>query len=285
MPAAQFQSAGSSEQRAEDVERYYDTNTRAFLRVGAGRHQRVIHRGVWGPGVRTREQASHYVHECLRRELTQLARDAPTLLDLGCGVGTSLTYLLQHHPDATGIGVSISPVQVALAERQAHARARFVRADFCRDPLPTPVDFAYAIEAFVHASTADAFFATVARSLRPEGRLVIVDDFLASAAQHSAVVRRFQKGWHARSLMAPEAIDRLAAAAELRLRDDRDLTPYLELNRPRDRALAALDGVLRPLASAHPWLQSLAGGTALRSCLAQGLITYRWRVWEKASLR
>jgi len=270
---------------AADVAGYYDRNTRTFLRLGSGRHQRVIHRGVWGPGVRTREEASHYVHDCLSREVQELAGHAPRLLDLGCGVGASLSYLLDRHPDATGVGMTVSAVQVALATRQAHSRARFVRGDFCRDTLPSPVDLAYAIEAFVHATAAEAFFASVARALRPAGRLVIVDDFLAGSGPPSALVREFQEGWHARSLLSTEATDAVAAAAGLRLREDRDLTPYLELSRPRDRVLAALATVWRPLAPVHPWFQSLAGGNALRACLAAGLVTYRWRVWEKASAR
>jgi hypothetical protein len=111
--------------------------------------------------------------------------------------------------------------------------------------------------------------------------LVLVDDFLAKDARDQAPVRDFSWGWHAASLLSTRDVDRVAAASELALVSDRNLTPHLALDRPRDRGLALFLPLLRPLLSDSPRARSLIGGNALRKCLKQGFIEYRFRVWEK----
>ena len=116
--------------------------------------------------------------------------------------------------------------------------------------------------------------------LRPAARLVLCDDFLAGPAD-TPDVREFQRGWHASSLLEPKRVDAIAAVSGLTLVDDRDFTPFLELDRPRDRVLGAVVALGRP-AFGHTkrWL-SLSGGHALRQCLKQGAVQYRYRVWQK----
>jgi hypothetical protein len=41
----------------DDVARYYDANTRRFLRLGGGGQMAAIHRPIWAPGVQTAGQA------------------------------------------------------------------------------------------------------------------------------------------------------------------------------------------------------------------------------------
>ncbi len=79
--------------RSSPVRRYYDTSTRLFTVLGHGRRSRTIHRAVWGPGVADREDAMHFVHTLILDELVDAGADR--FLDLGCGVGGSLSYLLR----------------------------------------------------------------------------------------------------------------------------------------------------------------------------------------------
>lgn len=61
------------------------------------------------------------------------------ILDLGTGSGCLLVTLLKEWPQASGIGIDISPEALAVAARNAahhgvEARAQFVRADFAHPP-------------------------------------------------------------------------------------------------------------------------------------------------------
>jgi SAM-dependent methyltransferase len=262
------------------VARYYDANTARFLARGEGRTTGDLHRAVWGEGVSDLASALHFTAELILREIGRSDSRKPRILDLGCGIGATLLHLLARR-DAEGFGITLSGTQY----RHAVSRggASFFQGDFCRDPLPPDLDLAYGIESFVHASDAGAFFENVARVLRPGGHLVLVDDFLAEGVSEERSLRDFRWGWHAASLMTASANDRLAASAGLVLSSDRDLTPHLALDRPRDRRLAALLPVVRPFLPDVPYVRSLVGGNALRTCLKLGLVHYRCRVWKKDS--
>ncbi len=267
---------------ADDVAEYYDRNTRSFLAYGQGGSAGAIHRAVWGDGVRTREEAFHYVHRLLLEQIDELGTGQRRVLDLGCGVGSSLLYLLEH-ADVEGLGVTNSEVQEAEARRRAKTAdlaVRFLRADFCRDELPSGIDFAYGIESFVQGSDARKFFANVSSSLHPGARLALCDDFL-STRQASRWLEEFRSGWRLSSLIHREEADAIAAAQRLRPVEDRDLTPFLNLDRPRDRAIRVAVALGRPLRLRHPRWLNLLGGNALRQCLKQGLVSYRFRVWTK----
>jgi release factor glutamine methyltransferase len=61
--------------------------------------------------------------------------EAPRILDLGAGSGAILLALLTARPDATGVGVEISPAALDIAEENARAaglesRAKFVAGDW-----------------------------------------------------------------------------------------------------------------------------------------------------------
>ncbi|MEE2897342.1 MAG: class I SAM-dependent methyltransferase [Gemmatimonadota bacterium] len=259
-----------------DVARYYDENTASFLAHGQGGAQGIIHRAVWGEGVYSREQAFHFVHDLVRARLAESG--ARHLLDLGCGVGASLEHVLSG-TEVVGFGVTNSGVHAELARKRLGARATILELDFCADPLPSPVDLAFGIESFVQATDARAFVANVAKALAPNGYLVLCDDFLTGAGENRWI-RDFRRGWRASSLLSARAVDALAVEQGLELVEDRDLTPWLELDRPRDRALGLFVALARPFSSLSPRLESHVGGNALRQCLKRGFVTYRYRVFR-----
>ncbi len=260
-----------------DVARYYDQNTASFLNHGQGGAQGIIHRAVWGEGVVRREQAFHFVHDLLRVRIAD--GGAQRILDLGCGVGASLEYILRG-TGASGFGVTNSAVQAQLARARLGDRASICELDFCSASLPAPIDLAFGIESFVQAPGAAAFFENVAKALAAGGYLVLCDDFLVGDARDERWVRELRRGWQVSSLLHPEAVDALAAEQGLELVEDRDLTAFLELDRPRDRALGLLIALTRPFVSMSARLESHLGGNALRQCLKRGLVAYRYRVWK-----
>jgi len=271
-----------------EVESYYDRNTQAFATFGQGGG--AIHRAVWGDGVRTRAEAFHYVDRVLLREIERLAERAlepMQVLDLGCGVGSSLFYLASQAA-FQGTGVTLSGVQARWAQAASEQsglaeRLKFIQGNFLELPSTSPrAHLAFSIEAFVHAESAGAFLAQVSRILRPGGRLVIVDDFLADTARpDTPPLEDFRNGWQAHSLLRVPDLAALASSYGLTLAGSVDLSSFQRLGRPRDRLIHALRPALRLVRPHSLWAESLVGGDALQTSYRLGLLNYRLVRFEK----
>lgn len=275
---------------AARIRRYYDRHTSAFVAFGEGGDVGAIHRAVWGPGVVDRRQAFRYVEdriaEVVRRQ--QASAERRHLVDLGCGVGASLCYLAGQLP-IRGTGITLSPAQATLARRRIESaglssRVMCLEGDYSDLPRDlAQADLAFAIESFVHAPDPVRFFEQCANLVRSGGALVICDDFRRPtvSAGAEAAIERFCRGWHINALLTSEELVATASAAGFAHESTQDLSPYLELRRPRDRAIAALV----TLVSWLPWrstrLDPLLGGTALQACLANGWVGYAMTVFRR----
>ena len=279
---------------AAAVRRYYDSNTRLFLRMGIGRQTLAIRRAVWANGVKSLEEAVNYVNGLIAVEAggsAAFAKEAELrILDIGCGVGGSLFFLagaVAARLRATGI--TISPRQARIAKQQARmrglqARCSFLAADFTRvSGLPLS-DLAFAIESFVHFTSPAAFFAAASGSLCPGGRLVIADDFL-SASLHSRKERRiveaFRHGWLLSSLCT---VGRAVQAAEdcgLRLVQDRDLSPFLSQLPLGAGVVRRTVSVMRAIPVPWTYWRSSVGSLAQAACRRARLVEYHYLVFEK----
>ncbi len=296
------------------VERYYERNTRAFLRFGGGGNS-SIHRQLWGPGVRTAADASQTINRLLVDEIRgSPVSPAPVILDLGCGVGGTALHIAAELDAAVVHGISISPSQIRIAEAAGEAagldgRCHFQCADFEAATLGIQADFVLAIEASVHSRDPSRFFRTAFNHMRPGATLVVVDDYLAASvddglaerlsnahgpvdadrkrlrAQHASAARlaeRFRRGWRAPSLQTVAERAAIAGRAGLVVTADRDLTPLIRLTRPRDRLVALAAPVCRlPGLKALPYCGNLSGGHALTTGLRAGVFQYRWLQYRR----
>jgi SAM-dependent methyltransferase len=279
---------------ASRIRRYYDRQTAGFVALGQGGSGGFIHRAVWGPGVATRDDAFHFVEDRVaklvqhRSAALESNGPSPHIVDLGCGVGGSLAYLASLMP-IRGTGLTISPVQARLARERIQALGlsaciTCIEADYTQIPATVaPADVAFAIESFVHGPSAAAFFAPCARLVRPGGLLLICDDFRRAAADPRAhqTIERFRRGWHVNTLVTRGELVAEAQAAGFAHEASTDLTPWLELGRPRDRAIAIFAALFGWLPLERTPVGHVVGGSALQTCLARGWVGYELAVFRR----
>jgi len=141
--------------------------------------------------------------------LARLRLDAiasPRLLDLGCGLGATLRSFRRRLPQARLLGLTRVPWQVEQAQALNAAAGcgegvRVIQGDYEDTILPRAgYDGVYALESSCHAHGADkaALLAEAHRLLRPGGRLVVADGFLAGGRLASPLQRRIYPTLHSR---------------------------------------------------------------------------------------
>ena len=276
---------------AADIRRYYDRHSASFVRFGQGRGS--IHRAVWGPGTRTKDEAFHFVEDqittLIRRSLSSSA--SVHIVDLGCGIGASLCYLAEQVP-IRGSGITLSPAQAAMArelvaDRGLSGRVECLEGDYCALPASImPADLAYAIESFVHGPDPARFFDQCRRLLKPGGLLVICDDMKTGVVSPAATraIDEFTKGWHINTLVERDALIRFAREAGFEYESTQDLTPLLELHRVRDVAITVAVALLKRLPFDTERFDYAIGGDALQTCLARGWIRYELSVFKSGQI-
>jgi len=284
---------------ADRVKRFYDENTSLFLSLGQGT-EGTIHRAVWGPGVQSRVHAMAYVDglilDRLRRQLPPGAGGVPRVADLGCGVCGSLCRMAKTLP-LRGVGVTISDEQVAISRRRIDQQGlassvECVKGNFCELPPALgsidlgSIDLAFSIEAFVHAPSGDDYFRECARLVRPGGTLIVCDDFITEGHYregHAASrwIDRFRRGWVAKNVCTEDEANERAARAGFTHVETIDLTPYLEIRRPRDYAIGLLMRGFGWLPIENNYWLMLYGGHALQVGLKRGWMKYAVMVWRR----
>ena len=158
------------------------------------------------------------------------------------------------------------------------------RGDFCElPPALEPADVAYAIESFVHVLTPARFFEQCARLVRPGGLLVICDDVkgLEGGPGAARTIEEFSRGWHVNALLEPGELRALGRAAGFEHESTKDLSPYLELHRMRDRLIRVWLALWERLPVDRHRLDHLRGGQALQTCLENGWVRYELTVFRR----
>jgi tocopherol O-methyltransferase len=273
---------------ASDIKSYYDRHSATFVRLGQGRGS--LHRAVWGSETKSRDDAFHYVDDQIAAIVRGFVGRSPDVhvVDLGCGVGASLTYLAERLP-IRGTGVTLSPAQADMARRAIAAaglsdRVQCIEGDYCNLPESVaPAHVAYAIESFAHGPSPQRFFEQSYRLIVPDGMLVVCDDVTRRAATPEAMrtIDEFKKGWHINTLVDRDTLTRLAYDGGFDHEATQDLTPLLEIRRPRDWVISAGVAFLKLLPVNIDRYDYVVGGDALQTCLTRGWIGYELTVFKR----
>lgn len=276
----------------EKVTQYYDRNTWLFNMFGKTGGSKNIHASLWGPGVKTSRDASNFTNELICKLVRQIKHEPASILDLGCGVGASMAYIAQHVEgplQLTGITLSHRQAETGNALFTSHhLPCRLLTGDFHQLPeaWTASFDVTYALEAFVHSQHPEQFFSACERVLNPGGQLVIIDTFPSLPFnEHEESTQEllldYQAYWKAGHILTVAETETIASENGLVLIEQKDMTEWVEKNRPRDRWIARFNRRFRPLTTLHPYLHALRGGHAVQCGLQQGWLRYRMLVFSK----
>ena len=106
-------------------------------------------------------------------------RPGQIVADVGAGTGNFSTRLAKAAAKPTVFAVDIEPKMVAYLTKRAAteglSNVRAVQAAPENPNLPEPVDVVLVVDTFHHIGSRAAYFAGVRKSLRPGGRVAIID--------------------------------------------------------------------------------------------------------------
>jgi SAM-dependent methyltransferase len=289
----------------DEVEAYYNRNTRPFLRFGRGSGRSgTIHRALWAPGVTTHGEALDHIHTRILRALESVEEPStgPSgttrhYADLGCGVGATMERIGE--ATAAGVtGVTLSEVQYRLAVQrfggESTDRYHLIRGDFTTPEVfdaigeRGPLDAAWMIEAYNHAGDHHALLEGLAATVRSRGILAICDDFPQPALLDGPLSRRerwwrdeFRRGWHVNTFLTPQQLTSAAAEHGFDLVSAEDFSDYVAVDRPRDYLARLVAGPAAALRLTGAGWENIRGGNALQQLGKRRLIRYELLVFAR----
>jgi len=260
----------------EEIQEHYDSLALIY-RTFWGDH---LHHGLFTGGS---ESSSVAQVKLLEHCLTLLdPRGRENVLDVGCGFGATLLYLVQRF-DMRGIGVTISLNQAQVAKQKAAEagvteQLGFIVADADRFCFPVECfDVIWVMESSEHLFDKPSLFQNAQAALRPGGRLVL--------ASWNGDMERSRVAAVARAFLCPElwTVNQYRSAiqiAGMKVRECQDLTdgvlPTWKICREK---LRAADGAVKLLP--HSVRQFLGGIELILHAYTSGDLEYNLLVAEK----
>lgn len=115
------------------------------------------------------------------------------LIDLGCGMGSTLRYALNTFKNLSAYGVTLSDFQIKHRNTLLKdKKGIIIKEDYNHTSFqPNTFNSALAIESFCHSGHSIKSLKEAHRILKPKGRLVIADAFLKKDTKHLNMSERY----------------------------------------------------------------------------------------------
>jgi tocopherol O-methyltransferase len=178
-----------SQFNSDEVAAHYDDLDR-FYREIWGEH---IHHGLWQSRGEPADEATRRLIAVVAAQARVQAGDR--VCDVGCGYGgTARTLAREYTAEVTALTVSRAQYEHALSLDPGVTNPTYLLRDWLANELePASFDAVIAIESSEHMVDLDAFFAEVARVLKPAGRFVVC----------AWLTREKPRSWERRLLLEP----------------------------------------------------------------------------------
>lgn len=137
----------------------------------------------------------------------QIPNKNALIVDLGCGMGGSIRYMLRKYPLLHIIGVTLSPFQVKEGnKRLQNLNGLILEENYNNTSFSSnSVNGVYAMESLCHSGHSYSSLKEAYRILKPGSKLVIADAFLKKEPDHLCIgsnycYEQLCKGWSLESL-------------------------------------------------------------------------------------
>lgn len=186
---------------------YYKETENAYKDSWDLNNSLAIHYGYWDSTVKSFPQSLVRMNEIMMEAAAIKSTDK--VLDAGCGVGGSSIFI------ATVLGCNVTGI--TLSERQAelanvNAKKKgieslvdFKTMNYCATDFPDEsFDVVWGCESICYADTKALFIKEAYRLLKPGGRLVVADGFVADFINNEhPIIRQWLDGWQVNYLETP----------------------------------------------------------------------------------
>lgn len=183
----------------KNIVEYYEASENAYKDAWDLDKSMAIHYGYWDKTVKTFPQSLQRMNEVMAEAGHLKAGDV--VLDAGCGVGGSSIFL------ASAIGCKV--IGITLSEKQAEQAKQnairknitdsvvFKAMDYCNTGFPNEsFDVVWGCESICYADSKEKFIQEAFRLLKPEGKLVVADGFVAKFENNDhPFIRKWLDGW------------------------------------------------------------------------------------------